>query len=205
MILNINKTPDSESTSNFFIELPETMLCPPSTVFYIDDVSIPHSWTTIEPGINSRLYLYLIDNTLLPITTKSLIIYLSDGNYIGSELAVEIQNKLNAAVQAVGFVSLFQVSYSTKTNTIQIATDKIHIQFYVLTPTDLKDKLGGLFTLTYDTVKPIDCNEVLGNLEGYSKQYDINTPFISGYINKKYLYALLTWNFSNSSLTSQRL
>ena len=59
------KSPDSNSTSDFFFELPEVMVCPSNTV-YIDDVSIPYSWTTIEPGLNSRLYLYLVDSEVTP-------------------------------------------------------------------------------------------------------------------------------------------
>jgi hypothetical protein len=91
------KTPDSASTSDFSIELPEVMVCPSNTVMYIDDISIPHSWTTIEPGINSRLYFSIFD-TVLPTTTLiNFIVYLSDGNYIGPDLAAEIQTKMNAA------------------------------------------------------------------------------------------------------------
>ena len=121
---------------------------------------------------------------MVPNRTFSFIIFLSDGNYIGSDLSVEIQNILNAATSNVGSgVPVFQVSYSSRTNTIQIATNSAPIQFYVLTPTDLKDKLGGLFTLGDDTSKPADCNEILSNRDGISKEYDINTPFISGYLN----------------------
>ena len=42
------KTPDSKSTSDFSIELPETMYFDNnSSVFYIDDVCIPHNWYSI--------------------------------------------------------------------------------------------------------------------------------------------------------------
>ena len=48
---------DSNSTSDFNIELPETVYFDNnSSVFYIDDVCIPHSWYTIEKDVNDKLY-----------------------------------------------------------------------------------------------------------------------------------------------------
>ena len=41
------KTSDSYSNSNFKIELAESFLMPQNTTFQIDDICIPHSWTTI--------------------------------------------------------------------------------------------------------------------------------------------------------------
>ena len=52
-----------------------------------------------------------------------------------------------------------------------------------MTPTDLKDKFEGLFTINYDTNNPRDCNEILSNFDGNSREYGLNTPFISGYLN----------------------
>jgi hypothetical protein len=40
------KTSDSRSTSDFSIELPETMHFENNSVFYIDDAAIPHAWYT---------------------------------------------------------------------------------------------------------------------------------------------------------------
>ena len=38
------KSRDSVSNSNFKINLPQSLTFAENTVFYIDDVSIPHSW-----------------------------------------------------------------------------------------------------------------------------------------------------------------
>ncbi len=53
------KTKDSISNSNFKYELPQTMFMPENTVFYVDDVAIPHSWTTVE-SFNDKLYFRVI-------------------------------------------------------------------------------------------------------------------------------------------------
>ena len=53
------KTKDSISNSNFKYELPQTLFMPENTVFYVDDVAIPHSWTTVE-SFNDKLYFRVI-------------------------------------------------------------------------------------------------------------------------------------------------
>ncbi len=49
------KTSDSKSTSDFKVELPETMSFENNSVFYVDDIAIPHSWYTVE-DLNNKLY-----------------------------------------------------------------------------------------------------------------------------------------------------
>jgi hypothetical protein len=178
------KTDDSKSNSDFYFELEQPLVCPQGTVFYMSSISIPHSWTTIEPSLNSRLYFFIFDKTN-PVTNFSFIVYLSDGNYIGTDLATEIKTKMNAATGAVNapFSNLFNVVYDIKTNTIQILITLSNIAFYILTPKDLNDKLAGLFDINYDKNNTFDCNEILGNLEGNSAEYDSNRPFRSNYLN----------------------
>jgi hypothetical protein len=48
------KSSDSESDSNFKIDLPVSMLMPPNTGFYVDDVCIPVSWYTIDSNRNNN-------------------------------------------------------------------------------------------------------------------------------------------------------
>ena len=42
------KTSDSRSNSEFKFEIKEALGLPDNTVCYIDDISIPHTWYTIE-------------------------------------------------------------------------------------------------------------------------------------------------------------
>ena len=42
------KTSDSISNSDFKFEIKEALDLPGNTVCYIDDISIPHTWYTIE-------------------------------------------------------------------------------------------------------------------------------------------------------------
>ena len=47
---------DSESSSNFKVDLPTTVTLPEDTVFYMDDICIPFSWYTIDEERNNNFY-----------------------------------------------------------------------------------------------------------------------------------------------------
>ena len=53
------RAPDSKSSSYFKFELKETILLPQNTIAYIDNITIPHSWYSVETGINDKLYIYI--------------------------------------------------------------------------------------------------------------------------------------------------
>ena len=42
------RTNDSDSNGDFKFELIEALELPANTVCYVDDISIPHTWETIE-------------------------------------------------------------------------------------------------------------------------------------------------------------
>ena len=48
----------SISNSNGRVELPMSVTFQENSVFYIDGVSIPHSWYVIEAGVNDWLFIY---------------------------------------------------------------------------------------------------------------------------------------------------
>ena len=108
------KTPDSISASDFRVELPETVYFENNTVFYVDDIAIPHSWCTIEP-FNENLYFQAINKT--SGTKHNYIVALTNKNYTGTELATEIQSKLTLYAVVGGPDT---VSYNINTNTLKI-------------------------------------------------------------------------------------
>jgi hypothetical protein len=76
------KTPDSKSTSDFKVELPETLFFENNSVFYIDDIAIPHSWYSIE-DFNNKLYISVFSGAYLgatPGTEYYYILTLTNGN-----------------------------------------------------------------------------------------------------------------------------
>jgi hypothetical protein len=182
------KTTDSESNSHFKIQLPETILLPEKTVFYIDDICIPHSFYTIETGINDRFYFHISNSNanedIRPFICY--VLYLPSQNYTGAELATQLVSLLNIREGANNFT----VAYSASKQSITIATTVSDRTFKVLTTNDIATRLNGDWTAydsnldNYDEKNPMDVNDdILKLSEGTSPYYDVNTPFISKYIN----------------------
>jgi hypothetical protein len=48
---------DSQSTSDFRIELPETIQMDDSMGCVVTDIALPITWYTIEPDVNDKIYL----------------------------------------------------------------------------------------------------------------------------------------------------
>ena len=61
------KTSDSTSSSDFKVELPETITLPRGTKAYITDVSVPNTMTTITEGFSDTIYFASVfQNTMSP-------------------------------------------------------------------------------------------------------------------------------------------
>lgn len=84
------KTNDSVSNSDFKYELKEQIELPDNTVCYVDDISIPHSWYSVE-DYNNKLYILSINDDSTINKTK---ITIPNGNYTGVSIASAIQSLL---------------------------------------------------------------------------------------------------------------
>ena len=71
------KSNDSVSNSDFKFDLKEGLDLPDNTVCYIDDISIPHTWYTIEENLNNIVYRYYYNGSwrhtdmVSPISTRN--------------------------------------------------------------------------------------------------------------------------------------
>ena len=129
------KTPDSKSTSDFKIRLPETISFEGNTCFYIDDFTCGHSWTSIE-DFNNKFYLYITDNNNID-NKWAFIVTINNGNYTSANFVIELQNKLRTAAAPI-HTNLFNVYNNIKNNNITISITYSGYTFQVLTPNDLK-------------------------------------------------------------------
>ena len=66
------------------MQLEDNMLC------QIHEVSIPHSWYSIQKGVNDRLFIDVEHSGASPWTARAMIT-LTEGNYSVSELAAHLQ------------------------------------------------------------------------------------------------------------------
>jgi hypothetical protein len=183
------KTIDSRSDSDFKYQLDTTIALPENCVFKVVDVCIPHSWYTIEEDINDKFYFYVSNTNSIDI--RPFLFYrvqLTSKNYTSTELAAELQYRLNSAY-SVGS-SEFTVTYSVGKQTLSISASTTNLTFKVMTESDIKSKLDGFWGSSsnnapdYDASDPQDLNTNMLKLNtGVSPTYTYSSPYISGYVN----------------------
>ena len=102
------KNNDSVSNSEFKFELKETLDLHDNTVCHIDDISIPHTWYTIEESLNNTLYIITTQmNTDTPNWYHTLALEIPSENYTGSSLAMALQTELQFAEPDHQFVCIY--------------------------------------------------------------------------------------------------
>ena len=189
---------DSESSSNFKVDLPTTVTLPEDTVFYIDDICIPHSWYTIDEERNNKFYFKIGSTSYVKtvpsgnystITLNAILVALMNsvqnthtantnipGNTIGITTSTTSSNQ-SYIVDAVQY---------TNALTFEILTDKQAISLNYPTPVQsinnyLNNNVPKVNTYASDYVSPyVNLNPIRnlyitsGNFGGY------NTMSISG-------------------------
>jgi hypothetical protein len=188
------RTLDSISSSSFKFPLARNLYFPKNTVFYLEDVCIPHTWYTIEAGFNDQFYFrYRIDGLgghgvlLLPGSSGYIvpdyvgwadsIITLTPNVYTAKGLATEIQNKIGP---------YFMVSSNPVTNTITITPATVYnangsvqvnasnILIVIPTDSDLSNKIGGYWNM--QTVVDVNGNPIANPNYSANNNYDTNNP-----------------------------
>ena len=166
------RTLDSTSSSSFKFPLARNLYFPKNTVFYLEDVCIPHTWLTIEAGINDRFYIrYRTSglNGLIPSDGGTTYPYpnlsgwvdkfvtLAPGVYTCKGLATQLQFQLSALTSLSTI--LITISSEPTTNTIKITPIVAGVMFFIPTDFDLSTKLNGYWNLptqvTVNTGAPV--------------------------------------------------
>ena len=116
------KSNDSASNSDFKLELKEALDLPENTVCYIDDISIPHTWYTIEENLNNTLYIVTFQmDPDYPTWYHPLALEIQSGCYTSSSLAMALQTELQIAEPDHQFVCI----YNNTTGSITIRSSNV--------------------------------------------------------------------------------
>jgi len=200
------KSADSKSDSEFFVDLPQTLLMPERAGFYLDDISIPVSWYPIEAGRNNKLYIELFDlphNIILyPHISETKVVEIPEQNYTTVDLGSMIQTKINEAFTDEEFTVTVTHDPATQRYTILGTEGR---EWKLLTDAEIAKKGG--YSTPYCSM-----NYVLSN---FAPQTNMNqapdniVPFVSGYINvfpirNIYIVASGIGNFNTMSLSGER-
>lgn len=180
------RTNDSVSSSNFKFQLPESLLMPENCTFSITDVCIPHSWYTLEFNVNDMLYWHLKD-----IQANFHYMYqtsLDSRNYSGTELATEIQLRMNNQLTASNITTFtFTATFSLSTQKITITPTTSTHTFSLLTKADIQAKMSQGLNWSgpaYDITNPMDINsEILKLNVGLGGVNSSILPFVGNHID----------------------
>ena len=172
------KTSDSVSNSDFKFEIKETLQLGENTVCYIDDISIPHSWYTVENC--NKLY---IDNTHEDLSLSASVLSVPAGNYNASTLASTLQSVLQAAYPNDNYTCVYNVARGS----ITISAIRGFIIYTYDQAIELTNSIGVQFPdwvdhnnqlITVDVNSLMSMNEILRHSEPISPETTFETNFI---------------------------
>ena len=166
------RTIDSASDSDFKVQLGRNIFLPDDCIMHIENVVIPHTWYTIEQGVNDGIYLKVIQGS----TTTFTVLTIPSTNYTGSSLMTVVQVALNSA-----YPGLFTVSYDALKNTLTINITSGNY-FKVLTDAELATYLNNTWAgINYNQSNPNSCNDIITNRT--TNFNNSTSPFVSGGLN----------------------
>ena len=190
----------SNSSSDFIVELSENMECPTGTKMFVSEVSIPAVWKTTEVGFYEYLYVMLYnDITGTNELWKSFRVYLGNKIYFAEQLSFDMVKEMNDAVRSLvpGNADLFVYAYSSATRTVEIkiADGIANFSFKIPTDDELSNYVNGFWNLatdsvdSYDNSDPKSINYLLSNyvptstLTVFNSSYLDLVPFNAVYIS----------------------
>ena len=148
----------------------------------IHEVSIPHSWYSIQKGVNDRIFVRVEHTGTGPWTTRAMIT-LTEGDYSVSDLAGHLQVILNNYFNDVEFPpqrsDMFVVSHSSLLNKIRISVNYNDIEFQIIPDSDILTHPEWFPDVNVNSLQSV--NKVLQNYNVAT--YDFNTSYYSGFID----------------------
>lgn len=176
-------TNDSVSTSNFKFQLSRNIFLPENTVFYLEDVCLPHAWHTVETGFNDTMYVYF-QNTQQINLSGLYILQIPSNNYTGAALATAIQTQLRK------IDSTFVATYDTNNHCISINLTNANLIYKIPSDNELATSPYAGYTtfpvssnLTLNQSSLNSWNDLIGNTNTATDVYFAGTPFVSGMLD----------------------
>lgn len=157
----------SKSSTDFRLDLRDSIHLPDNTSVIVTDISIPHTWYSVE-YYSDKLYFRVIDQDE---SFRDCIVSITRKNYTIQTLAEEIKNSMNAIFSSPIFTSSFDVT--TATISLTITTPQ---KFLLFSDADLVDRVSNTWIgFDYDPFQPDSCNTVIG----LSGKANLNNPYDS--------------------------
>ena len=170
------------TSSDFTIDLPETVQLEDNMLCQIHEVSIPHSWYSINSTNNNLYFRHQVipPGVVAGITYRKVVI--PEGNYTAVDLAQTIEIALNLLVDTVDGPNTYSLIYNSSTNKITISSNYSTVIFVVLTDGEIAP-VAGVFSDPVDVNSLNSINRVIGNTTPATDAYTNVAPYTTNFMD----------------------
>ena len=161
----------SKSNTDFKMDLTDSITLPDNTAVIITDISIPHSWYSIE-YFNENFYFRVVE----PDEVDEGVTFISDyrvqltrQNYDIRTLVAELVRLMNDAYGS----DIFSGRAVLELAKIEISIAGDRRKFYIFSDKDLLNRVNATWNgPDFDSFRPNTCNAVIG----FNSSYDFSKP-----------------------------
>ena len=172
----------SGTSSDFTIDLPETVQLEENMLCQIHEVSIPHSWYSINSTNNNLYFRHQVipPGVVAGITYRKITI--PEGNYTAVDLAQTIEIALNLVYDTGDRPNTYSISYNTSTNKYTFSSNYATVIFVVLTDSEVAP-VANVFSDPVDVNNLQSINRVLGNTTPATDAYTNVAPYTTNFVD----------------------
>ena len=174
------RLPESNSTSDFIIELDQNFELPPRTKMFVTECSFSTPFYTTEKGFYERFYIMLYNSS--NVLLRSTAVDVSGEIYYANQLSFKIQSELNTAFNDI-VPDLFLTVYGQSERKMELKlNDPLTYKIKIPTDEELETYVNGEWNrgqFEYDNLRPKSINYLLSNYIAY----DPASSWLSGYFN----------------------
>ena len=172
----------SGTSSDFTIDLPETVQLEDNMLCQIHEVSIPHSWYSINSTNNNLYFRHQIipPGVIAGITYRKITI--PEGNYTAVDLAQTIEIALNLLVDTGDRPNTYSLHYNNSTNKITFSSNYATAIFVVLTDGEIAP-VANVYSDPVDVNNLNSINRVIGNTTPATDAYTNVVPYTTNFID----------------------
>ena len=181
-VYNDSSYKDSGTSSEFTVDLPETVQLEENMLCQVHEVSIPHSWYSINSTNNNLYFRHQVipPGVIAGITYRKITI--PEGNYTVNDLAQTIEIALNLAYDTGDRPNTYSISYNTSTNKYTFSSNYSTVIFVVLTDKEVAP-VANLFSDPVDVNNLSSINRVIGNTTPATDAYTNVAPYTTNFID----------------------
>ena len=172
----------SGTSSEFTIDLPETVQLEDNMLCQIHEVSIPHSWYSINETNNNIYWRHQVipPGVVAGITYRKVTI--PEGNYTAVDLAQTIQIAINLLVDTNDRPNTYSVTYNSSTNKFTFSSNYAVVIFILLNDSEVAP-VANVFSDPVNVNNLQSINRVIGNTTPATDAYTNVAPYTTNFVD----------------------